>query len=338
MISTEEIKAIENILSGANHIVVIQADNPDGDSLGSAMALEELLEEQGKQVSLYCGVDMPSYLRYVEGWDRVTKEMPNSFDASIIVDASTKTLLETLEKNNQFGWLSSKPCIVIDHHTSVINGIDFADVSVVDATYASTGDILFDIANKLNWKTTTRMAEMVMVSILGDTQGLSNSLATSNTYRTMAKLIELGVDRPTLEDKRREASKMPYSILLYKADLIKRTQFFLDNKVAVVTIPPKEIKSYSPMYNPAPLIQGDLLQTEGVLMAIAFKYYDDGRITGSIRCNPPLNIADRLAESFGGGGHPYASGFRDTSGVSVEQLQKRCLDRAHELINEIAEI
>jgi hypothetical protein len=64
------------------HICIIQAENPDGDSLGSALALEEALV--GKEVSLYCPVDIPKYMRYFSGWDRVEIDFAWRADAFII--------------------------------------------------------------------------------------------------------------------------------------------------------------------------------------------------------------------------------------------------------------
>ncbi len=67
-----EAEKVRTLVDAARHIVVIQADNPDADSLGSSLALEHALGDQGKQVSLYCGVDIPGYLHYLDGWDRVS--------------------------------------------------------------------------------------------------------------------------------------------------------------------------------------------------------------------------------------------------------------------------
>ena len=105
----DEGEKIQAVLAAAKHVVIVQADNPDADSLGSALALEEILGEMGKQTTLYCGVDMPGYLHYLAGWDRVEKDLPKQFDASIIVDASTMTLLEKLEQTGRCtGWLPSR--------------------------------------------------------------------------------------------------------------------------------------------------------------------------------------------------------------------------------------
>jgi nanoRNase/pAp phosphatase (c-di-AMP/oligoRNAs hydrolase) len=62
-----EAAAIADIIKDAQRIVILQADNPDGDSLGSALALEHILADMGKEPLLYCGVDMPPYLQYLEG-------------------------------------------------------------------------------------------------------------------------------------------------------------------------------------------------------------------------------------------------------------------------------
>src|SRR5580700_862606 len=109
-----ETEKIKQLVDAAQRIVIVQADNPDGDSLGSALALEHILGDLNKEPLLYCAVDMPSYLRYMSGWDRVSKELPRQFDVSIIVDASTLTLLERLINSEQASWLTAKPCLVLD--------------------------------------------------------------------------------------------------------------------------------------------------------------------------------------------------------------------------------
>src|SRR5690606_16028240 len=192
------------LVAGSHKVVLLQADNPDADSLGSALALEQLLGELGKEVHLYCGVDMPGYLKYLSGWDRVSTELPSSFDLSIIVDASTMTLFQKLAESGKQGWVASKPCIVLDHHAEDNNPIPFATVNITDIGVSSTGELIYKLAKELSWPLDAISAEFIMTSILGDTQGLSNDLTTAETYRVMAELTELGVNRPALEEKRRE--------------------------------------------------------------------------------------------------------------------------------------
>lgn len=326
-------KQIADLVAAAQHIVVVQADNPDADSLGSALALEHILGDLGKQVSLYCGVDMPTYLRYLTGWDRVQKDLPKLFDLSIIVDASTYTLLEQLQKTGQLAWLNTKPSVVLDHHKTVEKPLDFATVSLINPDVASTGELIFRITNAVQWQVSSDAGEQIMASILGDTQGLTNDLTKASTYRTMAELTELGVNRSNLEERRREASKMAPVIYKYKGRLLGRTEFSPDGQIAHLRIPQTEINEFSPLYNPAALVQFDMLQVENVKLSIVFKTYDDDHITGAIRSNVP--VAAKLAESLGGGGHDYASGFKTGPGQDFEAVKSSCLQTAAELLGEV---
>lgn len=331
----EQIKAT---VDAAQHIVVIQADNPDADSLGSALALEHILGDLGKQVSLYCGAHIPNYLHYLTGWDRVASELPNTFDLSIIVDASTVTLLEKLEKTQQLSWLKSRPCIVIDHHGTVENKITWTKIQLIDETASSSGMLIFSLARTFGWPVSPEAAGHIMMSILGDTQGLTNDLTSAETYRIMAEIIELGVDRQQLEELRREQGKMDERVYRYKAELIKDTQLTANNNIAYVVIDQKALDTYSSLYNPVPLIIPELLMIEGVRLAIVFKVYDDGKITGALRANYAYPVAGKLAELMGGGGHPYASGFKITDGKPFADVKAECLSHAASLINSQTEL
>jgi phosphoesterase RecJ-like protein len=326
---------VREIVGESKSILILQADNPDADSLASSLALEHILGDLGKDVHMYCAIDMPSYLHYLPGWDRVTNDIPTNFDASIIVDASTMTLFEKLEQSQQKGWVAAKPVVVIDHHKQVTNDISFANVIINDPERSSAGEVIFHIAKQLKWPMSVLAQECIMTSILGDTQGLSNSMATAETYRVMAELVSSGVDRPKLEETRRAYTKMPETIFRYKAELIKRTELHANEHLAVVDIPQDEINQYSPLYNPAPLIQNDMLQITDVGVAIAFKHYDNGRITAAISCNPGYTIAAALAENFGGGGHAYASGFKITDNRPFGQIKSECIKVATELIDNL---
>ncbi len=328
-----EATEIAKLVSEAQKILIIQADNPDADSLGSALALEHILGDIGKDTVMYCGVDIPSYLRYLNGWDRVFKDVPSQFDLSIIVDASTTTLLEKLEESGQLSWIKSKPCIVIDHHSIVEKKIGFATVTLCDDKVSSTGELVYTLATQLAFTVSKSAGENIMTAILGDTQGLTNDLARATTYTVMSELVSLGVDRPTLEELRREYGKMPPSIFRYKGALIARTELVSNGRLATVTIPQSEINEFSPLYNPAPLVQNDMLQISGVQLAVVFKHYSDGKVTAAIRANHGAAVAGVLAEKLGGGGHPYASGFKIIDGRPFEEIKSVCVEYATELLD-----
>jgi phosphoesterase RecJ-like protein len=329
-----EVSKINELITAAQTIVIIQADNPDADSLGSALALESILGDMGKEPFMYCALDVGDYLKHMSGWDRVEKELPVRFDLSIIVDTSSIILLEKLEASAQRALVVSKPCIVLDHHAGVVCDIPYATVVLNDSSKVSTGELIYSIATECKWPVNLPAKEYIVSSILADSQGLSNENTTANTYRVMADLVDGGVNRPKLEEQRRLLNKMPTSIFRYKAKLIERSEFYADGQLALITIPQEEISSFSPLYNPNSLIQNEHLQTKDVLISVSMKAYSNGRITASIRCNQSAPIASTLAEHFGGGGHAYAAGFK-TEGKLLSDIKSAVVHQATELLEKL---
>jgi nanoRNase/pAp phosphatase (c-di-AMP/oligoRNAs hydrolase) len=80
-----------------------------------------------------------------------------------------------------------------------------------------------------------------------------------------------------------------------------------------------------------------MLQTEGVEVAIVLKHYADGKVTAAIRCNASAPVGGELAAHFGGGGHPYASGFKITDGRSLGTIKNGCLNYATQLLDKASQ-
>ena len=294
-----------DFIKDKQHICVIQAENPDGDSLGSALALEEALE--GKEVSLYCPVDIPKYMRYFAGWDRVTNDFAYKADAIIIVDTASSTLLSKLLDDPVIrNCLYTTPVLVIDHHETEAD-LDFNYESIIETT-SSCCALLYKIFTEQKVAINAQCAEHLLYGIFADTLGLTSPSTISDDYRAAAALMDAGANVSEMDERRREFSKKSPRILDYKADLIKRVEYHLDGRLATVLIPFDDIQEYSDEYNPNVLILEELRLVEGVEIAVAIKTYPDGKLTGKIRSSKP--IADQLAGFFGGGGHPYAAGFR----------------------------
>jgi len=328
-------KQIQEIVDAANHLVILQADNPDGDSLGSALALEAIFSEMGKKVSLVCAIDMPAHLKYLPGWDRVMKQVPQSFDATVVVDTSTETLFDATKFDRGFEWIKTKPVIVIDHHTES-NGISFATVSVVEPVVA-TSELIHSIAVELEWPLPIDSCEMLAVSIMSDSLGLTTSSTTPSSFRVMADLVERGVDLAKLDASRRELMKKEQILIPYKGELLQRVTFEGNGRIASIVIPWKEIEQYSPLYNPTMLVVDDMRMTVGVEIAIGYKLYSDGKITGKIRCNYGSPIANDLAVQFGGGGHPYAAGFKILDKTPLAQVKLSVQNAAIKLLDALKE-
>ncbi len=311
------------VLGRAQRVLVIQAENPDGDSLGSALALENILGGMGKNVTLYCPVNIPRYLRYFNGWDRVTDDWPRAADLALIVDSASATLLGRVLVPEQLALLKKIPVAVFDHHLTP-GDLPFKTIDLIDQTAVATGELLFSLFKKQGVSISPQAAELLTMSILSDSLGLTSLATTSRTVRSVAELMDLGADLGQIETRRRRLMRKSPEILAYKAKLIERIEYHLDGRLALVTIPWEEIERYSDQYNPSMLVLDEMRLVEGVQLAVALKTYPDGRITGKLRANPEAMIAETVAGAFGGGGHAYAAGFRaydDLTKIKTELIQ-----------------
>ncbi len=324
-------------LKDKKRISIIQAENPDGDSLGSALALDYLLKDH--EISLYCPVDIPKYLRYFSDWSRVTNEFDFNADGYIIVDTAANILLSKLLDNPTIrNRLAISPVFVLDHHETE-DDLEFAHTGLIQ-TLPACCELIYRIAKEQNILSSAedyqsldkatqdrekKACEYLYYGILSDTLGLVSASVDSTTFLTISNLVAHGLNVFELDEKRRDFSKKSQRILSYKAELINRVEYYLDGALATVHIPWEDISEYSDEYNPNVLILEELRMVEGVEIAAAIKTYPDGKVTGKLRTTSP--IADKIAEYFGGGGHPYASGFR-TYDLSYEET-------VHELITAI---
>ena len=300
-------------------ICVIQAENPDGDSLGSAIALDYLLKDH--EISLYCPVDIPKYLHYFADWSRVTNEFSYKADGYIIVDTAAEVLLSKLLDDTAIkNRLYSAPVLVLDHHETA-DDLNFPHESIIEV-HPSTTELIYHIAKSENLPLDENAAVAIFQGLLSDTLGLTSISVTAETFEVAADLTRLGANISVLEDRRREFMKKSQRILDYKADLIKRIEYHLDGTLATVHIPWDDIREYSDEYNPNVLILEEMRLVEGVEVAIAIKTYPDGKLTGKIRCSSNSAIADQIAGYFGGGGHPYAAGFRTYDTTYEETIQE----------------
>lgn len=332
-------KSFTDFIADKKHLCIIQAENPDGDSLGSALALDYLLGE--RDITLYCPVDIPKYLRYFDDWSRVTSEFDYDADGYIIVDTCAEVLLsKLLDDPNISNCLFHAPVFVLDHHETE-DDLSFAHQGLIQ-TLPACCDLIYKIAieqgllskdfDKLKDEARrlreSKACEYLYYGIVSDTLGLVSPAVTADTFEVVADLVRHGLYVSALDEKRREFSKKSPRILDFKADLIKRVEYYLDGTLATVHIPWDDIQNYSDEYNPNVLILEELRMVEGVEIAVAIKTYPDGKVTGKLRSN--RSYCDKIAEYFGGGGHPYAAGFR-TYDLSYE-------DTVHELIIAITKV
>lgn len=329
--TSQDEKFLQQIKDNKNFLIIIP-DRPDGDSLASALLLENVLEEMGKTTYLYCGVNIPEYIRFIPGWDRVMHNLPSNTDVNLLVDNSSMALLEKFNNDPNSIAFKTKPFIIVDHHSEVESDISFATLNISRPNNASAGELLYQIFTENSIELNLDAKKLVAQSILSDTLGLTTQLASSTTYRIMADLIDGGVDRAELEELRREYSKMDERVFRYKANLMQRTEMYFDGDLAICVITEDEAFDVGTLYNPGPLILSELLMLKGLKVAIALKTYNK-RLTAAIRCTHGNDIAHNLAVQFGGGGHAYSAGFKlDNWDGDLTKVKNDIINKLDELL------
>jgi phosphoesterase RecJ-like protein len=171
----------KDLINSSQKIILVQAENPDGDSLGSALALEEILGDMGKDVILYCPVEIPKYMRYINGWDRVVNTFDTNSDMAIVVDTTADILMaRVLETPGVRHFLETHPVLVIDHHVSKTN-LSFEHILLSEEAVASS-EIVYGLAIDAGWSINKQAAENLLIAIMSDSLGLSVSGVTSRTF------------------------------------------------------------------------------------------------------------------------------------------------------------
>lgn len=312
-------------------VLILQPENPDGDSVASALALEEILGDQDKVVTIYSYVNIPGYLRYIQGQDRISDEFPKDFDLTIIVDTVSGSLLENTLSGDRLTKIQKKPVMILDCHP-VVNDLPLekAEYFKASGNPIATGELVYQLAQNEKWDINPMAATHIIEATLADTLGLTTEAVTSQTVRLVADMLDKGAKMSDIDERRREVMKKSAELVHYKGQLLQRIEFLLEGHLALIHIPWEEIEKYSPHYNPSMLALEELRNTEGVEVSIGIKTYPDGKITGKLRASKP--IAGEIASHFGGGGHNYAAGFKVTD-WNYDELKLELIKVTNNLLN-----
>lgn len=333
---------LASLINPSRKIVVIVANNPDADALGSALALEDIFTALEKQVQLYCRSEIPAYLRFLDGWERFSGDFAPDCDLAVMVDNSAKKLLgDEADIGTVLGWLRRKPLIILDHHASE-SDIDFASLIINWPQMAATGQLIYEIAKNLNWPLSERAATYLAASILSDSLGFTSQSMIGNAgpLRVVADLVEAGVNLHELARKRLRWQEISPELVAYRGELLGRIRFYEKNRLAVLAVEYAEIRKLGSLFNPT-VVLDEMRSVEGVKASLGFKKYEQGgrlfRVTLRIRCHRGCQIAKKLAETFGGGGHPYAAGAKwESTELDFAKIEADVLKTAGELLAEEA--
>ncbi len=274
---------------------------PDGDALGSGLALCAALKNAGKEAYMICEDAPPEKLKFLPYMDTVKKNLPKpaaAFDTLISVDCAD------LGRLGQFSAVYSRfqgITLNIDHHVS---NTGYGKYNYVyDCT--ATCEILPEVLNAAGFKITEEMANLLMAGLLTDSGNFSHNDVSSKTFTVAAALKDCGVNVAKLNYVLFKHQPKVRALLFAK--VINKMRFFSDDKIAVLTITCDDLKSVGA---DSTLTEGMVdfpLSIDGVEVVASVMEVKNCQYKISLRSNGKVDV-NAVASQFGGGGHILASG------------------------------
>lgn len=304
-------------LKGANSFMITSHVSPDGDAVGSVLALKFLLESLGKTDVLCVLADpVPAIYANLPGASAILSpdaEIPD-FDVAIIVDVA---------RLNRIGDVADlitedERVVVIDHHLEEHPEGDFG---FVDATYAATGEIVVEMFETAGIPLTPEAAHCAYVAQITDTGGYRYSNTSARSHRIAALLHEVQIDHAEICSDVFDMFSRP-KIHLMKT-VLDRMELSCEGRVAVSYVTQEDIDEVGGKKEDLNGLVNYLRNIDGVVVGILFTGIDAQTTKASVRSSHAFNAATFLKE-YGGGGHAAAAGV--TMDEPLESARQRLLD------------
>jgi phosphoesterase RecJ-like protein len=306
-----------DLLKKAENLVLTGHISPDGDCLGSLLALYEYLVSSGKKVEILLDDDIPVFYSFLPGSDKICRpgDKQRKPDLLVVLDASDPERIAGVKA------VVDADVLNIDHHVS---NTRFADYLYLNSKAAATGEIIFEILRNLQAPITPTIAVNLYTAIATDCGFFRYANTTSTTLRYAGDLVDAGA-KPHIISENLETKPLESIITLKK--VLDTLEMRENGKIAAITIS-QDIND-NPQNNTEGLINYPR-NIEGVEIAIMFKIVD----TQTTRVSFRSRNADvsKLALSFGGGGHIRAAGC--TVNTSFDAAKKQVFAAAHKLLTE----
>jgi phosphoesterase RecJ-like protein len=289
-------------LAEADRVALACHVGPDGDALGSMLALALALDNAGKEVVASFGspFSVPSNLEFLPTDTLVPPaDFPNEPDLMVVLDTGSADRIGELAAHaNRAGTL-----IVIDHH---VTNEGFGDISLVEPTAAATGELVYRVLEVMGCQITPAIALCLHTALVTDTGRFSYSNTKPETLRIAAELLEAGSEPSVIG--RHVYEEAPFGYLKALAIAMDRAE--LDPALGVVStwLSDEDLKAAGIDWGDTDNLIDVLRLAVEADTAVLAKAHSDGRVKVSLRSRGDTDVGG-LAQRFGGGGHRLAAGF-----------------------------
>jgi phosphoesterase RecJ-like protein len=319
------VKEVVEALQSAARVTTICHENPDGDTLGAAIAIAIAAERLGKQAEVVSGDVPPPFLAVLPRIEQVRRAPQLEPDLAVVVDAGDLSRTGSVAREHG-DWLARATIANIDHHVS---NPGFGALNWVDPEAAATCEMVALMLPELGVELDAELATALMTGIVQDTHTFAHPNATPRTLRVAATLLEAGA--PLSRLNRAVYADKPYSTLALWGQMLASIGERKDGRIVFASMTDEMLRQTGEQPNAAEGFVDLLGSTKAADITVLFKAGQPGATRVSVRTTERAD-AVAITSAFGGGGHARAAGCTleapmDDARVRVLAECERELDR-----------
>jgi bifunctional oligoribonuclease and PAP phosphatase NrnA len=282
-----------NAIKKAKHIAISGHINPDGDSIGSMLALGLALQQLGKRVHMVSHDGVPARYRMLPGAGRIINNLRGPIDLAIAVDCGSKEMLGKTFSS----FRRAADILEIDHHDF---RRPFGTIAIIDKKAAAVGEIIFVLLGKLGIDITKPVAQNLMTSIIVETSSFSLPNTRPFTFEVCTNLIHKGVDFYRLVNMIFWSKHRAAAIL--SGVCLSRCRFVKGGRLVWSIIGMSDFKAAKGKSEDVDPVPDEMRSIDSVKIAVLFREIDSDTLRVSLRSKGRINVAE-VAEHYNGGGH-----------------------------------
>lgn len=308
----KDIQKTRTLLQSSDNIVITCHKGPDGDAIGSSLALYLYLKKQGKNATVIVPDDFPFFLKWLPESEHIilyeaNKEVANTIinNADLIFTLDFNALHRTGDMQEVLNSASAK-FIMIDHHQQPD---DYAEVTYSDTTICSTCQMVYHFIDALEDISTidTDIANCIYTGIMTDTGSFRFRSTTSTTHRVIASLIDIGIDNAKIHQNVYDSNSYNRLQLLGKS--LTNLKVIPELNTAYISLSAEEQSEFNAQKGDTEGVVNYALSLQGIKLAAIFKEDQNSKLIKiSLRSKGDFSVNEFSRTHFNGGGHTNAAG------------------------------
>ncbi len=293
---------IAEVIHSGTTFLITSHMRPDGDALGSELALYHVLRGMGKDAVVYNQDVTPAVYEFLPGAEAVVHSLdaPGGFDAVFVLDCSD--ISRVGDEQDRIG--SIQKIVNIDHHASVGT---FSKILLTDSRASSTGEMIHRLLKHMEIVITGDIATNIYTAILTDTGSFQYSNTGSATFRVAADLVEMGADCRYIAQNIYETK--PAIQIRLMGMVLDTLQLYEGERVGVVSVTQKMLRKEGALPEHTEGLVDTVRSIQGVEIAVCCYEVSEDRFKISLRSKGDVDV-EKIARALGGGGHRNASACR----------------------------